>query len=65
MMKTLAPALVIAAGLGGCTLGSQILDVGKECTSDAQCSEETECVRADSNNAQRVCMPFDDDEGSG
>ena len=55
--------LTALTALTGC-LGSRVLVVGKSCRSDADCSEDTECVRADSANADRVCMPFDDD-GSG
>ncbi|MDP2345375.1 MAG: hypothetical protein Q8O67_30805 [Deltaproteobacteria bacterium] len=60
-------ALLIAAGalaFVGCTLGSQILEVGAECVEDADCvNKQLECVRADSANATRVCMPIDDSAG--
>lgn len=55
--------LFVLASLAGCTLGSQILDVGKQCSSDSDCSPETECVRADAPSADKVCMPIDDDGG--
>ena len=64
-MKTaFALASLFVLAVGGCVLGSQILDVGKPCTSDKDCSEDTECVRSDSPNASRVCMPFDDEGGA-
>lgn len=51
-------------GVAGCNLGGQIIEVGQACRSDADCSDATECVAADSANADKVCMPFDDDVGA-
>jgi hypothetical protein len=55
---------VVCFAFVGCTLGSQILEVGAKCTTDNDCSnEQLECVPADSANADRVCMPIDDGGG--
>lgn len=61
------PILLLAlalAAVAGCYIGTNgdVLIVGRECTSDSDCDENTECVPADSPNANRVCMPFADGE---
>ena len=60
--STLMTAALVA--FAGCTLGSQILEVGAKCNTDSDCeNEQLECVPADSANADRVCMPIDDGGG--
>lgn len=63
-MKILS-SLALLLSLASCALGSQILDVGKPCSSDDDCSPETECVRSDSANASSVCMPIDQSADQG
>ncbi len=60
MPKTMACVVVLLLLGSGCTLGSQVLSVGLKCTSDNDCPEDLECVRADSANADKACMPIDD-----
>ncbi len=57
----LSTLLSVTALLSACPLGSSVLDVGKACTNDNDCSDDTECVPAQSPNASNVCMPFDDE----
>lgn len=56
-----AAAVLALVALSGCPLGSQVIVVGKKCVTDDDCSSDTECVRAESANADRVCMPLDGD----
>ncbi len=53
----LVTALALTAPLA-CTLGGDIDEVGESCRADGDCSDDFECVPADSPNASRVCMPI-------
>ena len=57
-------SFTLALALAACPFdGGQVIEVGKACNADADCSERTECVAAESPHADKVCMPVDEDSG--
>ena len=56
--------LLLAAA---CPIGDRLreTDLGLPCNTDDDCATDFECVRAESANAESVCMPILDSAGSG